>query len=290
MAVGCGLTPKLDQRHASQGCARQGSAGKCDIVFTTHMLLGAELSVLPETTITKAAHDVEPSMKMTPTLRYASATAKAETRDRKHVHSNVSKTADKRGGLDTHVWRAFAKSGVPTWASFYSSLPVLRTVVGREPFSYLASVHDWHWLKTDCRVDMEWAEVFARQYMMALCGIDCPVRLAEGLATITQLERQADDNLKQSFAVVGLLNNFSQFESMMRKRFAYTATFGLGKVKGRKHGSKGNSNNSKCKAAFTDASVRALWIERSSAVQMLLRLHRTAVRVNGVQASELQVA
>ena len=273
MALSCGLGAARDKRHEMHGCARHGNGTKCDLVTTTHMLLGAELNMLPLASIKKTALDFDPSLApiIDPMIQ------------------NGGKQPSLLAALDRQVQRTLKARGA-TFSSFYSLLPAMRTVMTREPFSYIASVHDWHNVKASCSGhQIEWAEKFALSYMMVLCGLDCPGRLAEGLATMRELERQADDNLKQSIAVVGLLNNFSQFVSMVRKRFTYTATFGLHSTKGQPRRSHSSSKSSQCKTELMDPSTRARWINQSSGMQMLLRLHETAVRVNHVQRSELQV-
>ena len=202
MALSCGLGAAKDMRHEMNGCARHGNGTNCDLVTTTHMLLGAELNVLPLASIKKTALDFDPSV--------------APIIDSKMIDPMIqtaSKQSSLPAALDRQVQRTLSARGA-TFSSFYSMLPAMRTVVTREPFSFLASMHDWSNIKADCTGhQIEWAEKTALTYMMTLCGLDCPGRLAEGLATVRELERQAHDHLKQSFAVVGLLNNYSQFES-----------------------------------------------------------------------------
>ena len=77
---------------------------------------------------------------------------------------------------------------------------------------------------------------------------------------------------------------------MVRKRFTYLATFGLHSTQGVGSRTHSTGKTSPCKTALVDPSTRARWINRSSGVRMLFRLHETAVRVNQVQRSELQVA
>jgi hypothetical protein len=129
------------------------------------------------------------------------------------------------------------------YGSVYASMPVLRTIMLRDPFSWLISKFFWHGLHlagTVCDdVDtatknggsprmgyysngtisnaesVGWAHQFALVFLTYLCGQDCHLNALRGLSSIEQMERQAESNLRQSIAVVGILRN-GLIESQLR--------------------------------------------------------------------------
>jgi hypothetical protein len=133
------------------------------------------------------------------------------------------------------------------WSPIYASMPVLRTTLMREPFSWLLSKFFWHRPPNGTRCDdLDWAtraggtsaateHVFygvdikkvtgagwlnrhAWYYILTLCGEDCDARYFMGIGNLQQFERQATNNIRHSIAVVGLLNETDRFYDMVSAR------------------------------------------------------------------------
>ncbi|CAK0809532.1 unnamed protein product [Prorocentrum cordatum] len=134
----------------------------------------------------------------------------------------------------TAAGREFA----PVWSFAYASLPLLRVTLVRETFDWLLSRHGWDRLyekhNLSCHNISEaaysvrwgegslemiygpgWAHRLALSCVLQLCGEDCLVRWNEGVASIAELERQARENLRYSFAVVGLSHEPEVFYKMV---------------------------------------------------------------------------
>jgi len=136
---------------------------------------------------------------------------------------------------------------VTDWSFLYASLPVIRTTIVRDPWSWLLSKFFWHgyqrWTSCDdienatmfsgrVRVPASeievynhprgWATRSALQYIMYICGEDCRSRMHLGyIKSLDELEIQSEGNLRRSFAVVGLLNETDTFYDMLDARVAY---------------------------------------------------------------------
>ena len=277
MAVGCADARVDVQRRISKGYKYKNrtqsynctlKAGQsCRLVTTGHFFIGAEMSLLPLDVLEEAA------------IEFAAMHLTDNTGTIVGSSTNVTH-------IDELSLQAFKAKGAASWTGFYSHLPVVRTVVAREPFSWLASIHDWTHTKM-CLQNTTWIDRFAHAYLFVLCGQECHARVARGISTMDELELQAHENLKHLFAVVGLVENMSQFPAMVRKRFSYMSEFGLGPPppKHKAH----MSTPSKCKTSLQDPRVRAALVAEKPSVGMLLRLYETAVAVNRVHMAELQL-
>jgi len=206
---------------------------------------------------------------------------------------------------------------VPSWSPMYASLPVLRVTMTREPFSWLASKFQWHgigdegkpWKKLtyDNIEEMTarpdggferhlmkqngpgWANHFALKAIMMLCGEDCVVRYIQGSATLKDIERQAEENLRHSFAVVGLLTETESFYDMVSVRVAYMANLTQNAYLAGKGGSHTTQKGGKeVKAKYADPSFQKQLISASPEIAALERLFRVSVKVNQFQMKELQ--
>jgi hypothetical protein len=134
------------------------------------------------------------------------------------------------------------------WSPIYASIPVLRTTLMREPFSWLLSKYFWHGAPngTTCddldiatnniglssasttshvfQVNVKkqngsgWLNRYAWYYILILCGEDCDARYFMGIGNLDQMERQAANNIRNSIAVVGLLNETERFYDMVSAR------------------------------------------------------------------------
>jgi hypothetical protein len=112
----------------------------------------------------------------------------------------------------------------------YASLPVQRVTMLREPFGSLISKYSWHRIQKEVRCDnlknTAWAHDFSVNYMLYLCGVDCVNRFDHGTITLDEIEAQAAYNLRNSFSIVGILNDdkMEDFYDMISKWVAYIDT------------------------------------------------------------------
>jgi hypothetical protein len=207
------------------------------------------------------------------------------------------------------------------WGPVYASLPVLRTTVTREPFSWLLSrffwarhhkryrCHDvtaaafrprdprWRGVSVTRTPSLGWAHQTAVEYIVYLCGEDCSARLAHAKAALghgytaahdnallASFVRQADYNLRHSFAVVGLNEDMNGFYDMVTARVDYLDMALNPHVVGDRH-SAGSSAD--CQVLYQSAAFQQELTEASPAVAALVQLHQTAARVNAFQREEL---
>ena len=212
------------------------------------------------------------------------------------------------------------------WAHMLSTLPVTRVTVVREPFSWLTSKFFWHgehysrnltlispdkgdlrnqqqlarnernnepppppFVKCD---DIEeaatgWAALRATTYMVYLCGEHCWGGLAAGTLSLSDLEAQAAYHLRNSFAVVGLLQNTDEFYDMVTRRVFYMNTSLNPHVQGKKHGTGDLEEAQRCKTVYQQEDFQRNMMELSPEVAALVRLYHVAVEVNAFQREEL---
>ena len=102
-----------------------------------------------------------------------------------------------------------------------------------------------------------------------------------------QLEQQAANNLRQSFAVVGLLHETETFFDMVTARVQYIDMSIHSDVVGELHDTGTNGYIAKCKATFKDPVFRQRLREACPAMAALERLYDVAVEVNRFQVREL---
>jgi hypothetical protein len=205
---------------------------------------------------------------------------------------------------------------ITSWSPLYASLPVLRVTVMRDPFSWLVSKYFWHRRQPDLdnnstcdninealldnsgiprphELDMDnsglgWLSKMSLGYIMYLCGEDCIVRYAAGTATLQDLELQAEGNLRQSFAVVGLLEEVDTFYEMLTARIQYVNTSLNPQVRGDIHHSGGKLENVNCKTRFNNPNFRARLLASSPELRVINRLYQVAKEVNRFQLQELR--
>jgi hypothetical protein len=121
--------------------------------------------------------------------------------------------------------------------------------------------------------------------MAYLCGEHC---LADPNLPLEELERQAAYNLRNSFAVVGLLHQTDVFYEMVSQRVAYIDTSLNPDVQGAKHGSGDIEEAKRCRQVYQDAEFQAQLMQASPEVAALHRLYQIGVQVNDFQRRELQ--
>ena len=216
-------------------------------------------------------------------------------------------------------------STVP-YAEIISSMPVLRVTVLRDPFSWLTSKFFWHgdhhlgngtliisdmgipdrnkkrqadWeakhgtpinvVKCD-NVEIAaagWATNRAMSYIFYLCGEHCMGGWANGSLSLADLEQQAAYNLRNSFAVVGLLQKTDDFYKMVSQRVFYMDTSLNPEVEGKTHATGRQPEIRRCKEKFQTKEFQEALLEQSPAMATLNRLYKIAVEVNEFQTREL---
>eukprot|EP00547_Thalassionema_nitzschioides_P012763 CAMPEP_0194264032 /NCGR_PEP_ID=MMETSP0158-20130606/47377_1 /TAXON_ID=33649 /ORGANISM="Thalassionema nitzschioides, Strain L26-B" /LENGTH=177 /DNA_ID=CAMNT_0039004259 /DNA_START=970 /DNA_END=1500 /DNA_ORIENTATION=- len=173
----------------------------------------------------------------------------------------------------------------------------------REPFSWLLSKFFWQKqneidtcddIVSASRSEGEkigWAHESALNYVLYLCGVDCISRFEHGVLTINELEAQAEDNLRQSFTVVGLSNETEQFYDMLDDRFGYFNSKLNPHFEGNTHSSRIEDNAEeydRCKKIyFSNETFRVSLKQQSPVLAVLERLFQVAVEVNKFQQHEL---
>jgi len=203
---------------------------------------------------------------------------------------------------------------ITSWSPLYASLPVLRVTVMRDPFSWLVSKYFWHRTKEDgltCddveeatlwtnpritrphRLKMNksgpgWVSRMCLGYIMYICGEDCIVRYAAGTATLEDLELQAEGNLRQAFAVVGILEEVDTFYEMLTARVHYIDTSLNSNVSGSKHSTGSFEGIQYCRDRFQDPNFQTQLLELSPELRALHRLYQVAKEVNRFQLQELR--
>ena len=210
------------------------------------------------------------------------------------------------------------------WSAVYASLPLIRVVMMRNPFSWLASRFAWHRLARKgvvCdnvyyatagagnhniyqgtrqdkmnRLVVEgsgapgWARRLVMEYLYNLCGSDCRVRHLQQEATLEELTVQAEYNLRRSFAVVGILEDGEEsFLEMLDARVDYldiqrSNTIIIG---GGRHSSRSRGEYGRCKERFKDVKFQQYLLAASPEVTALVHLYQVAVHVNQFQKQEL---
>lgn len=118
--------------------------------------------------------------------------------------------------------------------------------------------------------------------------LDCKNRYLSGISDISQLEKQAEGNLRQSFAVVGLLDDMDTFYNMIEARVSYlNMSMNRDKDLLKKHPSGGGYRKVQCKEKLNEPSIQNQMMESSEAIAAMVRLYNVAVEVNKFQLQEL---
>ena len=205
------------------------------------------------------------------------------------------------------------------WSALYSSLPVIRATMMRNPFSWLASKYSWHHLQNrgircddlvygtaghiDLYKDVEtekngqllmsksgWMRRFALLQILQLCGSDCRVRHYQKQATLPELQLQAEFNLRQGFAVVGILEDGEDvFFEMLQTRVEYLDLQRNPHLKFHgKHQTPKKGEDGRCKQRFMNPEFQEQILAAAPEVKALVHLYKVADQVNKVQKQELQ--
>jgi len=184
----------------------------------------------------------------------------------------------------------------PSWSPLYAALPVLRTTVLREPFTWLVSKYFWHW-NTFFRNkepahscdsdDTEWMDDFATEYILKLCGDDCYARHALRGESLDSLAFQAEGNLRHGFAVVGLVNETDTFYDMVTRRVGYLNMSLNPSVTGSIHSTSNKEDYAACQELYATAEFQKKIMAKHRPVELLKHLFSVAEEVNRFQIREL---
>jgi hypothetical protein len=187
------------------------------------------------------------------------------------------------------------------YSPIYASLPIHRAVLLRDPFSWLVSKFFWHArqktfvcddiesaIRSDDPANLGWAAHDSRVYVLHLCGDDCVMRLEHGMISLEEMEAQAESNLRQSFSVVGLLNETDTFYDMLNARVQYVNMSLNPHVEGSRHPSSKSKEHRRCAALFQNTTFQERFKEKLPVLAVLDRLFHVGVEVNRFQREELR--
>lgn len=215
---------------------------------------------------------------------------------------------------DNTVWTGKPRSSsnesvgfLLNYSPLYASLPVHRTTLVRDPYVWLISKFFWHLRhrerlpdgsKLTCdnipeavRASLSnpgWAYHDVVSYLGYLCGDDCTIRLERGQMSLEEIRLQTIANLKQSFSVVGLLNETKLFYDMVSARIAYVDMTLHPHVQGQTHTSGKSKENRRCKELFSQESFQTELKAQFPLMSVLEEVYNVAVEVNRAQLAELQ--
>ena len=286
------------------------NGGDCDVVYAGHNLLGAEMSWLPWPWLSRwwEQHSTKlglPNGTPVPGSRHAcshDATEHNPSLNNSLLYTQCIMPAAREADADAarafSIGKDAAQAYSTSWAPLYASLPLLRVTMLREPFSYLISKYFWHSKQKEDGMVCDtgaggWITEFGYDYLWPICGEDCVARawpeMPEHGKVLGELETQASENLRHSFAVVGLLEKTDRFYEMVRKRVAYLSAFGLevGEVVDGRHRSGGGAAKERCKEAFADPFRQAQLEKENPILSVLVRLYQVGVEVESHQYNEL---
>ena len=187
------------------------------------------------------------------------------------------------------------------YSLIYSSLPVQRVTVLREPFSWLISKFFFHKRFREgyaCdgieEASQTWALRDTLTYLFQYCGDDCMIRYENGLVVsesdLYELELQATNNIRNSFSVVGIFeDDMETFYDMLHKRVGYVDMSSNIHVEGNSHQREESSESERCNGIFLkDEGFQKDFIDRLPTLGIIQRLYQVAIEVNQFQQDELK--
>lgn len=140
-----------------------------------------------------------------------------------------------------------------------------------------------------------WAHHAALEYIFYLCGEHSLSQFVElqGNRDIEReyvrvVEEQAEYNLRNSFAVVGLLNEAQGFFDMITHRVSYMDMSLHPHVQGTSHTSGNGMENRRCKDIWKQPEFQEEIMAGSPAIATLHRLYQVGLQVNAHQKAEIQ--
>ncbi|KAL3913967.1 MAG: hypothetical protein SGILL_006284 [Bacillariaceae sp.] len=191
-------------------------------------------------------------------------------------------------------WKnAGAPERTQDYSSIYASMPLHRTTVMREPWSWVGSKFFWHRYPDrgfTCDKDLHtWMYDLVHAYLMPFCGVDCSNRFSLGIMSYDEAAAQAASNLRQSFSVVGLLNETDRFYEMVSSRIGYLDMTRNPHVHGKKHKSAGadKDEEERCKALFNTPEFQEEAKQAVPEMKLVEQLFNIGVEVNRFQQEEL---
>ncbi len=134
-----------------------------------------------------------------------------------------------------------------------------------------------------------WCEQFSLNYLIKLCGDDCLIRYQNGMMDLEQIEAQVNSNLRQSFSVVGLLQQQDEFYDMITDRIQYLNMSLNIEVSGKDHATPKTDINLACKHLFAhNETFREMVRHQVPAFAALERMYHLGIQVNAFQKEELK--
>ena len=308
MALGCPEAVAPDKR--CRGC-HDLSSRRCRVVYVGHNSIGSELHWLPPQYLRKWWRKSNfANLTIDWRVAYPEPYIWCQSRRRHHRPMNERRYRDLYDQCSAPIsnywdemveeyWKkGFSIEGddpLPlNYAPIYASMPLQRVTLLREPWSWLVSKFFWHHdLDTDKECDdveyaKQWANQYVLQFAMYLCGDDCAIRWDRGRMTMEEIWIQSESNLRQSFSVVGLLNESSIFYEMISTRVGYLDMNRNLHVKGDRHTGRNNKTRY-CHALFLQEDFRVKFRIHIPAILLLERLYQVAEQVNRFQRKELNL-
>ena len=188
------------------------------------------------------------------------------------------------------------------WGPFYAKLSteqaVSRITMLRSPWTHLPSIFcskGFHQMNYSCtdphQVDM-WEGMprsdgasISRGVTLRLCGVDCEARFLAG-ASLKALEAQAAYNLRHSFAVVGVTEQFGGFIQAVRRLSPHLGAFmATGEIRahGRQLSGSTTANTgcpkNTCTAFWSDAEHQSKGLQESQVIRQMFNLYNIALEI-----------
>ena len=325
-AIACpeGLA-RLDQVIARSACSQNSAT--CHMVYAGHNWLGAEFHWLPRKHLVNwwdSLQRPEPKIpwhRLDPSQIWCDQ-ANVSRPLQNFQHEQLYETCSLPLAQQVDAMASVALSPhhdgvIHSSPPLYASLPVLRVTVLRDPFSWLMSKFFWHHHENTMTCDdisqaighstkesippdlprpqlffengqPGWVPLFCFEYLSCICGEDCAVRYASGRANWDILEQQAEENLRHSFAVVGILEEIDDFYTMINARVHYMDTASHKIAKMEQHSTSTTGEASRCKQRYKDSAFQQELLAASPELRAIHRLYQVGVEVKRFQWQELQ--
>mmetsp|Transcript_7921 Transcript_7921/g.9917 ORF Transcript_7921/g.9917 Transcript_7921/m.9917 type:complete len:337 (-) Transcript_7921:105-1115(-) len=306
------IIPIKTQPHCSQHC--NPDSDHCRVVYVGHNFLGNEMHWLPKPYLKRWWSDTPWSMlnissvgrnisSWFDTLQERTIWCDAWNDVRPDNDLQYSMMYNDcslpiQSKIDRHAIDIFRlnRSESISWSPIYASLPLIRTTMIRDPFSWLVSKLFWHEIEKQHGIKCDnieelriWYKTFAMDFIVSICGEDCYVRWAYNISSLSDLMDQAEDNLRQSFAVIGLLNETENFYKMVSRRVHYMDTSrNMPQFRMKRHKSIRSPDFMFCKDLYQSSSFQRDVSLASPEVRAMIHLYDVAVQVNRFQADELE--
>ena len=147
-----------------------------------------------------------------------------------------------------------------------------------------------------------WGRQGALEYIFYLCGEHCMgqwyaieeayqndqvLLRKKHLEYLKVMEATAAYNLRNSFTVVGLLQETQEFYDMVTQQVEYIDMSLNPTTEGKRHGSGGSAINVRCDAFFQDPALQKRVMAKGPELATLVRLYEVGVQVNQFQKEEL---